>query len=480
VAENASISQAPPAVRIRKVSIERLFGALDHQVTLNSDARVTIVLGANGVGKTHLLECVSALFSAHLERLVAVPFHSIKVDLDDGTSLRVEQRAVEIPRKEPGPEEAILARSWRRRAARRTKVRRNLTIQLLREDGTALSEPWEPLSQPGHRARGEVPGLPPWVEHVEFGCWFDQQNDRMLTTRELRVLYGHEEGAFDDIPEWFKSTLERTSVRLIETQRLLRTHRKHPRHSVHEQRAGAAVQFAVRDLLEDLTQRMAFWRQRYSRQASSLDQTYVDRFLRYQASESSTEQLQQQLSAIAQRRARLEGLSLLDVEGDTQTGPLLMVSEEKRLALSLFASDMDQKLSVLEAAAEQLETLLSTVNRKLSSTGKKLATDQAVGLVVKTDDGNQILDLEQLSSGEQHEVVLLYDLLFRVRQQSLVLIDEPELSLHPAWQQEFVDDLMAIAKTKEFDVVLATHSPYIVGARSALCVTLKHSEQIPG
>ena len=51
--------------------------------------------------------------------------------------------------------------------------------------------------------------------------------------------------------------------------------------------------------------------------------------------------------------------------------------------------------------------------------------------------------------------------------------------MHPAWQEELVYDLMAIAKSKEFDVVLATHSPYIVGARSTLCVPLSHGPEMP-
>jgi len=44
------------------------------------------------------------------------------------------------------------------------------------------------------------------------------------------------------------------------------------------------------------------------------------------------------------------------------------------------------------------------------------------------------LKLTDLSSGEQQEVVMLYELLFCVQPGTLVLIDEPELSLHVVWQ----------------------------------------------
>ena len=77
---------------------------------------------------------------------------------------------------------------------------------------------------------------------------------------------------------------------------------------------------------------------------------------------------------------------------------------------------------------------------------------------------------------EQHELVLLYDLLFKVRPNTLVLIDEPELSLHISWQKTFLDDLLQIIRLAKFDVIMATHSPYIVGDRSDLLVVLSSSQ----
>jgi predicted ATPase len=54
----------------------------------------------------------------------------------------------------------------------------------------------------------------------------------------------------------------------------------------------------------------------------------------------------------------------------------------------------------------------------------------------------------------------------------LVLIDEPELSLHVNWQKSFLPDLLKIVEATGYDVILATHSPFIVGDRSDLMVAL--------
>ena len=86
----------------------------------------------------------------------------------------------------------------------------------------------------------------------------------------------------------------------------------------------------------------------------------------------------------------------------------------------------------------------------------------AKGLAVKDDNGSK-LDFDMLSSGERRQLYILYELLFSTPENSLVMIDEPELSLHVAWQREVVGDLREMANLSNFHVLLATHSPQIIG-----------------
>jgi predicted ATP-binding protein involved in virulence len=53
-------------------------------------------------------------------------------------------------------------------------------------------------------------------------------------------------------------------------------------------------------------------------------------------------------------------------------------------------------------------------------------------------------------------------LLFSARSGSLVLIDEPEISMHAAWKHSFLDDISEVAKLSELQIVLATHSSAII------------------
>ena len=87
------------------------------------------------------------------------------------------------------------------------------------------------------------------------------------------------------------------------------------------------------------------------------------------------------------------------------------------------------------------------------------------------DEGSRI-ELESLSSGEQHELVMLYYLLFLVAPNSLILIDEPELSLHVEWQRRFLSDLVEMAELSGYYALVATHSPQIIEDRYDLTVEL--------
>lgn len=72
----------------------------------------------------------------------------------------------------------------------------------------------------------------------------------------------------------------------------------------------------------------------------------------------------------------------------------------------------------------------------------------------------------ELSSGEYHMYSSILGLGFGMSESSVVLIDEPENSLHPQWQQEFMDSIFRVcAQTlTQGHVVVCTHSPLIVSA----------------
>ncbi|GHA50155.1 AAA family ATPase [Photobacterium aphoticum] len=78
-------------------------------------------------------------------------------------------------------------------------------------------------------------------------------------------------------------------------------------------------------------------------------------------------------------------------------------------------------------------------------------------------DNRKFVDFTHASSGEQCLSLMLLGIASQIEDGSLICIDEPEISLHPEWQEEFVpliDNLFSNYKGCHF--VIATHSPLII------------------
>lgn len=96
------------------------------------------------------------------------------------------------------------------------------------------------------------------------------------------------------------------------------------------------------------------------------------------------------------------------------------------------------------------------------------------GLYFKKSDDVSI-HVNQLSSGERSYIILLADLARRLQVilpqtpveniSGVVLIDEIELNLHPAWQSEIIPTLSKTFKNCQF--IVTTHSPQVISSVSS-------------
>jgi predicted ATP-binding protein involved in virulence len=143
---------------------------------------------------------------------------------------------------------------------------------------------------------------------------------------------------------------------------------------------------------------------------------------------------------------------------------------ENQKALSLYLEDWEVRVAIYNELLMKIALFLSAINNK-SFTNKKFTVDAEQGFCFSTNDGKR-LRLTDLSSGEQNQIIILYELLFNVPPGSLVLIDEPETSMHIAWQLEFLQDIENIAKISGLSFIIATHSPDLINDKMDLCVDL--------
>jgi predicted ATPase len=90
-----------------------------------------------------------------------------------------------------------------------------------------------------------------------------------------------------------------------------------------------------------------------------------------------------------------------------------------------------------------------TVNRK------------TLDVIVRTANGHEH-SLHELSSGEQNLLIVFTELRRKLLPGSVVLIDEIENSLHPAYQHRLAQGLLALQREVPYQLIVTTHAPAFV------------------
>ena len=170
---------------------------------------------------------------------------------------------------------------------------------------------------------------------------------------------------------------------------------------------------------------------------------------------SSKHEFEMKMKAANDKFAKLSKYDLVDLDFIKSVN----YKDEFAKALKVYFEDFEKKYTVFADFIEKLDLYTEIINSRL--TFKTIKVTRDAGLVV-VDSSDSILSLEQLSSGEKQEIVLFYELIFETDSQLLLLIDEPEISLHIMWQKMFMDDLDRVVKLGNLRVMIATHAPQII------------------
>ena len=195
----------------------------------------------------------------------------------------------------------------------------------------------------------------------------------------------------------------------------------------------------------------------YSSKSNELDSSYPIRLFNNKEAITSQDEFNQKIQLMTEKFQKLNKYDLSRIQDLSN----LEFKEEFAKALKIYFDDFDEKYQIYENFINQLELFTEIINDKLNF--KDIAISREKGIFIKDTDftGKQI-SLSQLSSGEKQEIILFYKLIFETPENTLLLIDEPEISLHIAWQKKFMDDLYKIIKFKKLNVIVATHSPQII------------------
>lgn len=487
--------------RLTVVSVKGLHGRFTHCVPMHSSG-ITLVHGPNGCGKSTLLRLVQCVLDNNPHGLLKYRFDELALEFERGTSLIIRQvaRDPEQKRQSENDAETHLASvmdQWLDWGESEDSYALDVDL-LVFIDGRLIKQP---IKQDPSRRSG----------HLE------DELHRLTSGRMLRHAPNRRGSDVDRPAATFADEVVRVlglGVQFIGSDRLSNQMQpKSRRAGVHAQYRESINVPAIEiraDMARDMLRRMHM---RSALRGQDLDRTFITRALFEESEMSRTEEEVRQAYALQQSQwLQIAEAGLL--ERDTQREcphpsdelrvqiarrgfdrsfnmpdlPTEAFERVKLRAVEVYTRDIEAKLQPYAEMLQRAELLLEIINRHFD--GKTIGFDPWRGLIVQDSKGD-IVPLTGLSSGEQHEVVLNWDMIFtnqRMRQddaalsrsvggqslasgdesgshaQSMVfLIDEPEISLHVEWQREFMHDLTRIAHISGHQFVVATHSPQIAG-----------------
>ena len=172
------------------------------------------------------------------------------------------------------------------------------------------------------------------------------------------------------------------------------------------------------------------------------------------------------------KQVKLDYVSTFDVKGDsrsTKDSYLDIRLDKLQSDYGYYLSDLVKELtdrinsnssitkSELDKINERKNLFISLVNECFAETGKKLSEDSTKLVFIK-DNGIGKCPKE-LSSGEKQFLIILLTVLLERGQEYILMLDEPEISMHISWQYELIN--MILKLNPYVQIILTTHSPMI-------------------
>ncbi|MFD8611575.1 AAA family ATPase [Streptomyces sp. NPDC059631] len=430
---------------LRSFKVEQLLGEFDHEINFTTEKEFVILHGPNGVGKTKLLELLAATLSFDIFRISELQFAKLFLHFDDDVDLTVTNNS-----KSSGSSIDV---TWDMKGGMfgQKGVSSSFHIPLdeippsfLREVEMEIRTMLSVDAAPSAKFRA-----------LEHSGRFLPAGARASRTFGRRIGINLE-GFDPQIPAY----LDQFSVHMVETQRLLILDRNHEGSARRRPGESFPQRMKVSECANDLASRIATALTENSMVSQEQDKSFPRRVLDQSTDYAvpTEDKIREAYSAQSVLRNRLSSIALLDESMDVPLPPKKLIDWQKKV-LWTYLEDSQKKLDSFTDLLTRVELFREIISSRFQF--KRMVIDRRAGFRFANRRGDSIAP-EQLSSGEQHEIVLIYDLLFEVKPGSLVLIDEPEISLHVAWQLEFLEDIRRIAAVSKFHFIVATHSPQIV------------------
>lgn len=436
---------------IEHVKISGLFGEYDYSISFHRD--ITIITSPNGYGKTTILKAIDLFAQKKFYTLKAqIIFNSLEFVMSDGYTYKIENI-------NDHPKELLKIHKIHPESNTLTYTIFRVNIEDLDRQVTRYL-PWLTRVSETEWIHDETREI--FSDYKVYGQLEDitlktnNKTSNKVSSKNLRSS-----PVINSLPDWLSNL--NTQVMVIPTDRLQRqiddpTLLRQLRNEFAHLRRNtpmSSYQSSVRVIAEKIKRKYEYTIQGQFDKGRELESSFVHRLLNRDKhpSQISIESLQNEIRTYEERFFKV-GLiqSLADLKQSEQVGA------PYQEVISLYYQDIIEKFKLMESFADKLQNFVDTLNSLYTNKTLKISSD---GLKITSIDN---LDLDSLSSGEKHVLVMFGTLFFDTTDDMLLLIDEPEISLHPVWQERFLEIVQNIqSQHRNVKVIMATHSPLIFG-----------------
>ena len=449
IASKRTKKRVVESIKPDRIVIEKLFGKYNHEIKLHQDTRVTILVGINGTGKSTILRIIEKVSRGDFVGLSAEPFSKIGIGFG--------KKYYEFYKTKGG--KSIAARY-------KTTPKSNWSKRFVMSMPQLPTDLYELIEK-----RTDIRNL---LMHERLSKSRSRVYRRMLYDLEHRISnitdFTIDEPTDREIPAWLGEFITGFSCHLISAQRLFKsvdteTYEGPRSYEEFETRRERQVLETIFEYAKSLSEDIREAQRSHSRRALELNQRYLGsvlRSLQEPTKPKEREVYEHEIERIRSLEQKLMSAGLLKETQRIILPETFWARSQEPIIASIIETYIDgtqEMFDVFEKLLNQTTMFSEIVNSHL--TEKRIIINAENGISVLLDDGST-LSLDKLSSGEQQYIVLSYGLIFEAAEDGLVLIDEPELSLHAAWLHVFTDDLRRMGESKDLIYLLATHSTVII------------------
>lgn len=460
-------------MKLERMLVRELFGSYNYQINFKLNEMVTILHAPNGFGKTTVLKLIKAIIEGDIVFLDETPFKEVILQFDNGDKIQVTKDRTF---------ESFLETDIRRIRNQVVPLYTPITLPLHYEIYSYILDEVElPKNEFDISINKDV--LLSMLRRYPTRYIESQEQNaiNVMTLKDIlmRDYLDNEIFEYGELGEILIKYKELLHIHIIEANRLFKQQLHNEIPGKERYKEKLAMRDSIKVYSEELKGLIAEVREEFGNKSENLDRTFpnrvLDMIINNKGQQALTEeQIRHSLMELECERKNLENLGLINTSNPTNIPENLEISVDTKRFLTLYIQDNKSKLAVYNTIKAKIDLLLEIINYKNEFSNKKMKIDRDRGVVFELNNKIDI-PLEKLSSGEKNDFILFYELIFKASKKSIILIDEPEISLHIAWQQEFVKELLKICEMNDMQAIIATHSPNIVDEYWELLVDMEEN-----